>query len=321
MSGARADEDDRPAPGDPHTWLGVVALVACAALWSLNGPLIKLLSAGDSGLDGLAIACYRSLLGGLIFLPLARRRFHTLRCVRPVWPAASLATFTAMTACFVIATTMTAAANAIVLQYISPVCVFLLAPLLLHERPRWSEGLVLLVSMLGVAIIFAGSAAGADRTGLTVALASGLGYGTLTVILRGLRRVHPNVVVTWNTLGSGLLLLPAVALWSDFAVTPLQAGLLVLMSLVQFATPYALFSWALRHVEAHRASLIVLLETVLNPLWTWLIVGEPVPRATLIGGPFVLAGVVGWVLRTWQVERKRSAPVTPQPAATPLPPA
>lgn len=283
-------------------------LLACAALWSLNGPLIKLLDRVET--PAVTIACYRSLIGGLVFLPFALPRFRTLQRVAPAWPIASALTFTIMTASFVIATTKTAAANAIILQYTSPIWVFLLSPLLLNERPGRAEGLVLLVAMAGVGVIFAGNPH-TDLSGLLVALVSGWGYGTLTVLLRGLRPVHPTVVAAINALGSGLLLLPAVAVWGTFALTGPQWGLILLLALVQFTTPYVLFSWALQHIEAHRAALILLLEPILNPIWTCLLVGEVPPTATLLGGPLILLGVAGWLVVTWRRDRSLNATVAP----------
>jgi len=296
-----------------RVWLAIFTLIATAALWSLAGPLIKLLK--EAGVDGVAIAFYRSAIGGVVFLPLALRRLGTLRNVSIGWPIASVLCFTLMTASFVIATTMTAAANAIILQYTSPIWVFLLAPLLLKERPGKADGLVLLIAMAGIAIIFFGHRT-ADVPALLVALASGLGYGTLTVTLRGLRRVSPVVVAGMNALGSGLLLAIAVAFWGSFDLTPRQLGLVLLLSLVQFTFPYVMFSWALQYVEAHRAALIVLLEAVLNPLLTYAIVGEVPPPATLIGGPLILVGVAGWLLLSWQRNRARP-PVAPDAAAEP----
>ena len=281
-------------------WLGVGALLVCATMWSLNGPLIKLLA--KEAVPGITIACYRSLLGGVLFIPFALWRGRTIRLVRPVWPVFSVLAFTLMTSCFVIATTMTAAANAIILQYTSPIWVFLLAPLLLSERLRRSDGLVLLVAMTGVAVIFAGHAT-TDVPALLIGLLSGLGYGSLTVALRGLRHVDPATVVALNFLGSGLLLIPAVAIWGVFGLTGYQGFLVLMLSVVQMALPYLLFSWALRHVEAHRAALIVLLETVLNPALTYLMVGEHVPPATLVGGPLILVSVVSWMLLTWRRAR------------------
>jgi DME family drug/metabolite transporter len=293
--------------------IGVIALIVCATMWSLNGPLIKLLQrpepSGAPGVSGIAIACYRSLLGGLIFLPLALRRWRTIRNVHLAWPIGSVVTFTLMTACFVIATTQTAAANAIILQYLSPLVVFALSPLLLHEKPRWSEGVVLLLAFVGAGVIFFGNPA-TELGPLTIAAFSGLGYGALTVVLRGLKAVDPAVVVALNFMGSGILMALAVPLTrgGSFELTGRQFTILALMSAVQFAAPYMLFSWALQRVEAHRASLIVLLETVLNPIWTYLIVGEPPPTATLIGGPLILASVVGWMLLSWRRQGNRIEP-------------
>jgi DME family drug/metabolite transporter len=290
----------RADPAERFRWLGTPTLIACAALWSLNGPLIKLLS--QTGVPGITTACYRSLIGGLVFLPLALGRLGTLRSVGPVWPMAAVVTFTVMTASFVIANTLTAAANAIILQYTSPIWVFLLSPLLLRERPARAEGVALLISMAGVGVIFSGSP-DTSPVGLLVALTSGAGYGALTVLLRRLRLVSPAVVAAMNAFGSGVLLLAPVAVWGQFGLTAQQWGLMLLLALVQFTLPYLLFSWALQRVEAHRAALILLLETVLNPIWTYLVVREAPPLATLVGGPLVLAGVLvalGLAWRRWR---------------------
>ena len=292
------------------TWFGVLTLIACAALWSLNGPLIKLLSRPEESLPGITIACYRSLFGGAVFLPLALRRLGTLRSVGPHWWFGSVVVFTGMTVCFVIATTQTAAANAIILQYTAPVWVFLLAPLLLRERPRPSDGAVLLLAMSGVAIIFFGHATG-EVPALLLGLTSGLGFGLVIVTLRRFKQADPSAVVALNFIGSGLLLVPAVAVWGTFRIaSPEQFALVAALGIVQMAIPYLMFSWALKYVEAHRAALIVLLETIFNPLLTYLVVSESVPAPTLAGGPLILAGVVSSML----LARRRGAKAVPPPA-------
>ncbi len=291
------------------SWQGLIALVVCAAMWSLSGPLIKTLNEG--GVSGLSIAFYRSIIGGALLLPFAIRGAGTLRNVRPAWPVASVVLFTIMTATFVIATTRTASANAVILQYTSPIWVFLLSPLLLGERPRLREGLVLLIAMGGVAVIFIGHGV-ADTPVLLIALASGFGYGALTVTLRGLRRVDPLVVTSMNCVGSGLILGAAIALDGTFVLSGKQWILVTVLSLVQFCIPYVIFAWALGRVEAHRAAIVALLEPVLNPLWTFLVVGEPVPGATRIGGPMILAGVLAWMLMA--VPRRRGDAAAPAPS-------
>lgn len=304
-------EPSARAPERGDAWIGVVAIVATACLWSLNGPLIKLINEGGSGASGVAIAFYRSFIAGFLFLPLAWRNRRTFAAVALPWRVASVVVFTVMTASFVIATTLTAASNAIVLQYTAPFWTFALSPLILKVRPRLSEGLILLVSMSGVAVIYFWSPP-SDSVGLLVALVSGLGYGALIVLLRHLRGVNPYGVVCMNCLGSGILLAPAVLRWSSFSVTPRQFGFIFVLGVFQFGLAYVLFSWGLQRVEAHRASLISLLETILNPMWTFLFVGEMVPRPTWVGGPLILAGVVGWMWLNWRSERAlRRVPASP----------
>ena len=286
------------------SWPALLALLACALLWSLNGVLIKALMAPREGFDGasgLAIACYRSLLGGVVFLPLAYRRLSTLRRVRVGWPIGSVLLFTIMTLSFVVATTKTAAANAIILQYTSPIWVFALSPILLHERPRLSDGLVLLLAMVGVAVIFAGNENTASIW-LLLALLSGFGFGALTVTLRGLRRVDPLVVACLNTVGSGLVLAAPLALTGTWSLSPTQWVMMVTMALGQFTIPYVLFSWALQRIEAHQAALILLLEPLLNPLWCYLVMDERIPPATMTGGVLILLSVSAWLLLGWRRE-------------------
>ena len=56
-------------------------------------------------------------------------------------------------------------------------------------------------------------------------------------------------------------------------------------------------------------AIVVLLEPVLNPLWTYLVVGEAVPGPTRVGGPLILAGVLAWMLMA--VPRRRGDAAAP----------
>lgn len=259
-----------------------------AALWSLNGPLIKVLD--QQGVSPWTIACYRSLIGGLCFAPWAWGRRKTLRTIAPGWPVAAVAAFTTLTICFVLATSATSAANAIVLQYTSSIWVFALAPLVLGERPDGKTGAVLLVAVIGIGVLFFGNLS-QGFGGLGLALISGFAFGVLTLILRRMRSVDPILVVTLNAVGSGMLLVVPLALRGELGLTLPQGGLLLFMGVVQFTLPYAMFSWGLRSVEAPRAALISLLECVLNPIWTYFAVAEIPSVATLAGGALILISV------------------------------
>ena len=79
---------------------------------------------------------------------------------------------------------------------------------------------------------------------------------------------------------------------------------MVVMGIVQFGIPYYLYSLGLVRVPAYQAALIITIEPVLVPLWTYFAVGEVVPRWTAVGGSFILLALVIFV---WRARRGTSA--------------
>ena len=57
----------------------------------------------------------------------------------------------------------------------------------------------------------------------------------------------------------------------------------------QIGLAYWLLSAAMPHVPALEASLLLFLETALNPLWAWLVHGENPGPSSLVGGLTILA--------------------------------
>jgi len=96
--------------------------------------------------------------------------------------------------------------------------------------------------------------------------------------------------LTWiNNLACALLLLIVVE--SRLALSLSQAVILAVMGAVQLGLPYFLFSKGLQNLSLQEASLIALIEPVLNPLWVALTVGEIPSTATLTGGAMILMGL------------------------------
>ena len=107
---------------NPHR-LGVLAVVLGATIWSTGGLCIKLLP-----FDPFTILFYRSVFAALTFLAVFRRKALTLT---PVIATVGLE-YAGLAICFVVATKITTAANAVLLQYTAPIYVFLLEPVLLE---------------------------------------------------------------------------------------------------------------------------------------------------------------------------------------------
>ena len=255
-------------------------LLGAALLWSLAGIFIKFLS-----LPPLTIVFYRSLFASLFFAFFFRRS-AALPCA---WLMVSAVSYTAAISAFVAANKITTAANAIALQYTAPIFVFVIVRFFYREKiggPTWVS---LVVGMVGIAVICAGSAGQPDAAGVAIALLSGLLFAIYMVSLRYLKEVSPGTLTFLNNLVCCVLLLPFVG--SQLYLSFVEGWIVALMGVLQLGIPYWLFSKGLEKIPLQEASLLVLIEPVLNPVWVALAVGEVPSKATLIGGSLIVASL------------------------------
>ena len=271
-------------------------IFSAAVLWSLAGVFIKHLD-----VPPLAIVFYRSFFACLVFTPFLRRSQWQLN-----WPIlASVVTYSAAISAFVAANKLTTAANAIVLQYTAPIFVFLFSRIVLGEKISRLNGIALFLAMVGVCAISVESVGRPEMSGVILALSSGALFAAYMVNLRNTQAVSP-VYLTWiNNLGCGLLLLLFVK--SQLPLDQHQLASLAVMGTVQLGLPYFLFSKGLQSVSLQEASLIALIEPVLNPVWVAVAFGEIPSVPTIAGGGLILFGLAVRYLAPWF--EKSSEPV------------
>ena len=197
-----------------------------------------------------------------------------------------MVSYTAAISAFVSANKITTAANAIVLQYTAPIFVFVIVHFLFHEKIAARTWVSLLIGMLGIGVICIGSAGQPDAAGVAVALLSGLFFAVYMVSLRFVKEVSAGTLTFLNNLACCLLLSPFV--WSQLGLSARELGIVAVMGIVQLGIPYWLFSKGLEKVPVQEASLIVLIEPVLNPIWVALAVGEVPSQPTLVGGSLIV---------------------------------
>jgi drug/metabolite transporter, DME family len=257
-----------------------LGLLLAAVLWSLAGIFIKFLS-----LPSLTIVFYRSLFAALFFAFFVRKSVAVPRVALLV---ATVAYTTAISA-FVSANKITTAANAIALQYTAPMFVFVIVHFLFGEKITGASWISLALGMIGIGVICAGSAGQPDAAGVMIALVSGLLFSIYMVSLRFLKDFNPGTLTFLNNVVCCLILLPLVG--SELSLSLREGWIVATMGVVQLGIPYWLFSKGLEQISVQEASLIVLIEPVLNPLWVALIVGELPSSATLIGGICIVGGL------------------------------
>jgi drug/metabolite transporter (DMT)-like permease len=293
-------------------------VIGAAALFSTGGAAIK--GTGYAGLrGGLELASLRSGVAALAIataIPRARRGW-----TRRTWLVGAAYAATVIT--FVLANKQTTSANAIFLQSTAPLYVLLAGLLVLHERVRGSDVVVMLVLVAGLATIWASpgeavATAPRPRVGDLLALASGVAWAAT---LLGFRWIGREEGATRGALGAAVAgNLIAFAVCLPWAIPPSGDAadwvLVLYLGAAQIGLAYVLLTAAVRHIPAFEASLLLLVEPALNPVWSWIVHGEAPSAGAIAGGVLILGATAAKVWVDW---RRSSSPagLRAPPAAPP----
>lgn len=266
---------------DPAHAKSVALLLGGALCWSLAGVLFKYVE-----WPGLAAAGGRGLIAALFLLAVSWRR------LRFTWSPLQLGAAAAYAACtilFAAANKLTTAANAILLQYTAPIWIALLGSWLLGERATRADWLAIAAVLGGLALFFYEGLQLNNLAGVLVALASGVAFAVMTIMMRKQKDASAlESIILGNLIGFAVGL---PALWSAPPLPATGWVALMLLGTVQLGLAYLLYASAIRHVTALEAVLIPVLEPILNPVWVMLAVGERPSWLALAGGSVVLGAV------------------------------
>jgi drug/metabolite transporter (DMT)-like permease len=197
---------------------------------------------------------------------------------------------------FVLSTKLTTAANAIFLQATAPLYLLLLAPLLLGEHFKRRDVVYLLAVAIGMFSCFVGRpdvtiTAPDPVRGNLLGLICSLTWALTLVALRNVERDHARPGLGMSAVVVGNVLASIAAM--PFAL-PLPAAstgewiTIVYLGVCQIGLAYVCLTAGIRHLPALEVSLLLLLEPVLNPVWTWILRGESPGTWTIVGGGMIL---------------------------------
>jgi drug/metabolite transporter, DME family len=281
-------------------------VLAAALLFSTGGAAIK-----ATTLTSWQVACLRSLIAAvvlLVLLPEARR----VRSGR-VW-VASLA-YASTLVLYVLANKLTTAANAIFLQATAPFYLLAIGPLLLKEPNARRDYLLGGVMAAGMALFFLDSSAASalapnPALGNALAAATGLTWALTVTALRGLSKEEG--ASSLPVVSAGNLVAFAVSL--PFAWPMADVGMadwtrLLYLGVFQIGLAYYCMTRGVKHVPAFEASVLILLEPAMNPVWTYMLHGERPGALSLAGGVIIMAATLGHTLTA----PKEARPETPSP--------
>jgi len=281
---------------------GLVGVLGAAVLWSTGGLFIKWVS-----LDALGVTMWRSFLAGIVMWLVARPP------MRPPWRTSKLTwgiaiSYALTLVMFVSATKMTTAASAIFLQYTAPLYLLATGAIFLGEKPSRLDFGTVAVAFCGMALFFVGKLDTSAVTGNILAALSGITLAAMFTLLRApgcTPETRPEAMIFGNALLVVGLLAVNLGRGSSEPFTPDASDLfgLVFLGVVQIGFAYLLFAYGVAHVQALEASLIGMLEPVLNPVWVFLFLGETPGWWAVLGGAIIVAAVT---VRTVATERGRA---------------
>lgn len=261
-------------------------LLAGAALFSTGGAAVKACS-----LPAWQVSLWRSGVAAvvlLLVLPASRRGWTWRSCLVGLAYAATVTLF-------VLSNKQTTAASATFLQSTAPLYLPLLGPLLLRERARAIDLWAGLIMALGLACVLlahqpASSSAPAPGPGNILAAGAGLSWALTILGLRWTGRIGQGSPVAPIVVGN----LIAVTVCLPFAlplgaIAPADIAVLLYLGAFQIGLAYVLVGRGLTKIPAMEASLLLLVEPALSPLWAWWIHDEVPAQAVLLGGGLILA--------------------------------
>ncbi|NCC67327.1 MAG: EamA family transporter [Clostridia bacterium] len=260
---------------------GCIFAFLSAFIFSFGGVIIKLIP-----WQGLSINAARNGIALIITLVFMAVSGHKLR-VNLITILGGMAVAFTCTA-FCAANKLTTAANAILLQYTSPVFVILLTWLVFRKAPQKRDLIMCAAVFVGIGFFFFESLSGGGVKGNLLALASAVTYAIMFVF-SGFKNGDSMSSFAIGQMLSTAVGLPFLVRETDFSIGPL-AGALALGCIL--GGGYVFLALALRRVSAVKVNLIGTIEPVCNPMWVALIYGEHMTAFAITGFIIVIAAVL-----------------------------
>jgi drug/metabolite transporter (DMT)-like permease len=247
------------------------------------------------------------MAASLIVAFAASRRGETLADIRKLGIAGlAVAVIYALNAIsFVFAIDHTRVANVLIILASTPLLAALLSIVVLKERvskPTWAA---IAAGMTGVVIVVGDGFRAGTSLGDIFAFFTACALAVTFIIIRRHRHVNMIPAAALGALLSAVLVAPFA---SPMSVQPESWWLLLLLGFVVMPLSFGLITLGPRTLPAPEVALLMLLETVLGPLWVWLVIDEMPSHTTFLGGIVVISAVA--MQSAWRLRGRR------QPQAT-----
>jgi len=279
--------------------IGMIEMLVCAALWSIAGIFMKLIP-----WNGFAVAGMRSLIAGLtfaVYMIITRRSF--------VFTSKTLLSGVltgCVYTCFAVANKLTTAANAIVLQFTSPVFIVIFSALIFRQRIKRNDLYVVIATLLGIALFFLDQLKPGYILGNFVAIAAGMFMAGMFMAVGNLEGDARFSAIFIGQMFTFLVGLPfIITTRPEFTTVAVMS--IIILGVFQLGISYILYVHASKHCPPLACCLLGALEPLLNPVWVFLFDGERPGIFALVGAVIVVVSITVWCIFGQQNENAETA--------------
>jgi drug/metabolite transporter (DMT)-like permease len=197
-------------------------------------------------------------------------------------------TFTITNIFFVISIENTNVANTLIMIALAPMISAIISFFFLKENPDKKTWLAIVITTLSVVYIFYDSLDAGDFLGNFFGLICATGLAVGAVIIRSAKKIS---LIPSAMIGKLMVTLIALLFVDQLKLEGNDNVIIPLMCVMCVAIPFVLVTLAPRYITAAEVNLFFLLETILGPLWVWLVIKEQPSFETIIGGVVIVATI------------------------------
>lgn len=267
---------------------GIIFTVLSAVCFATGGLLIKLNTMSSMSINGL-----RSFLSFFVFVGYM---VYTRHAIRFNWQVLiGVVANSLMNITFIMANKLTTAANAIILQFTLPIYIILLLWVFQKKKPDRVSVLASALSFVGILFFFFDSISAGGMAGNVLALISGFFYAVVFLI----KKIPGSDFESSALISFGLNFVIGIPFYmreSDWGATNVVT--IIVLGIVQIGLAYIFLNMALDKVPPVGASLISMIEPVLNPVLVAIFYGETIGAVSLVGAAIVLGSALYYNLRS-----------------------
>ena len=199
-----------------------------------------------------------------------------------------IGTFSLTNITFVVSIQNTNVANTLVMIATAPMLSAILGALFLKEPPDKKTWISIIITFFAIIYIFFDSLKLGNFFGDILGFITALGLAVGAVIIRSAKTKN---LVPAAVVGKLFVAIFALFFIDTFVLMDKDLIIIPLMCILCVAIPFVLVTIAPRFIPAAEVNLFFLLETIIGPIWVWLIIKEQPSIETLYGGAIIITTI------------------------------